>query len=119
MAMFKSTLALCSVCTPAVNRVLGTRSFRAAARVAAGSQQIGSRTSSGPIYKEGIHRSNAQKLVNKVPVIEVPSTVAVCDGGSGALGHPVEYIQLDTVSNEPAVCKYCGLRFKMGKVHHH
>lgn len=39
--------------------------------------------------------------------------VAVCDGGSGALGHPVEYIQLDTVSNAPQICKYCGLRFKM------
>jgi len=75
--------------------------------------------SSGPVYKEGIHRSNAQKLVDQVPVIEVPATVAICDGGSGALGHPVEYIQLDTVSNKPAVCKYCGLRFKMSKVHHH
>lgn len=75
--------------------------------------------SSGPTYKDGIHRSNAQKLVDEIPVIEVPGHVAVCDGGSGALGHPVEYIQLDTVSNEPAVCKYCGLRFKMGKVHHH
>jgi NADH dehydrogenase (ubiquinone) Fe-S protein 6 len=43
--------------------------------------------------------------------------VAVCDGGSGALGHPIEYIQLDTVSKAPAICKYCGLRFKMS--HHH
>lgn len=45
--------------------------------------------------------------------------VAVCDGGSGVLGHPIEYIQLDTVSNEPAVCKYCGLRYKMGAGSHH
>ena len=70
-------------------------------------------------YKDGEHRSNAEKLINEIPVIEVPATVAVCDGGSGALGHPVEYIQLDTVSNETQICKYCGLRFKMGEVHKH
>lgn len=66
-----------------------------------------------PKYTDGIHRSNAQEKISHVPVIEVDGTVAVCDGGSGALGHPIEYIQLDTVSNEPAVCKYCGLRYKM------
>jgi len=59
-----------------------------------------------------MHRSNAEELINAVPVIEVPGDTAVCDGGGGALGHPVEYIQLNTVSDEPAVCKYCGLRFK-------
>jgi NADH dehydrogenase (ubiquinone) Fe-S protein 6 len=64
-------------------------------------------------YDHGIFRSNAEKLVNQVPVIEVNGHTAVCDGGSGALGHPIEYIQLDTVSDKPAVCKYCGLRFKM------
>jgi uncharacterized Zn-finger protein len=73
----------------------------------------------GPQYNDGAHRSNAEKLVSKIPVITVNGTVAVCDGGSGALGHPVEYIQLDTVSNEPQICKYCGLRYKMGEVHHH
>ena len=72
-----------------------------------------------PQYKDGAHRSNAEELVSKVPVITVNGTVAVCDGGSGALGHPVEYIQLDTVSNKPQICKYCGLRYKMGDVHHH
>jgi len=79
----------------------------------------GSVESKHPQYQEGQHRSNAQKLVNDVPVITVDARVAVCDGGSGALGHPVEYIQLDTVSNEPQACKYCGLRFVMGEVHLH
>ena len=60
--------------------------------------------------------SDAEKLINEVPVIEVEGHVAVCDGGSGALGHPIEYIQLDTISNEPQICKYCGLRYKMA--HH-
>lgn len=78
---------------------------------------VGARAlSSGPQYKDGPHRSNAEKLVNDVPVIDVEGHVAVCDGGSGALGHPIEYIQLDTISNEPQVCKYCGLRYKMA--HH-
>lgn len=71
--------------------------------------------SSGSPYDEGKHRSNAEKLVNEIPVIEVDGYTAVCDGGGGALGHPIEYIQLDTISNEPAVCKYCGLRYKMKK----
>jgi NADH dehydrogenase (ubiquinone) Fe-S protein 6 len=70
-------------------------------------------------YEHGIHRSDAEVLINKVPVIEVAGHVAVCDGGGGALGHPVEFIQLDNVSSEPAICKYCGLRFKMKAGGHH
>lgn len=57
--------------------------------------------------------------MNSVEVIEVADVTAVCDGGGGALGHPVEYIQLNTVSNEPAVCKYCGLRFRRKADCHH
>jgi NADH dehydrogenase (ubiquinone) Fe-S protein 6 len=57
--------------------------------------------------------------VNQVSVVEVKGHVAVCDGGGGALGHPVEYIQLDTVSKSPATCKYCGLRFQMAAGSHH
>jgi NADH dehydrogenase (ubiquinone) Fe-S protein 6 len=45
--------------------------------------------------------------------------VAVCGCGSDALGHPVEYIQLDTVSKDPAACKYCGLKYKMKAGPHH
>lgn len=41
------------------------------------------------------HRSNAQELIQKVPVIEVEANVALCDGGGGATGHPIEYIQLN------------------------
>ena len=70
-------------------------------------------------YEHGIHRSDAEALINKVPVIAVAGHVAVCDGGGGALGHPVEYIQLDNVSTAPAICKYCGLRFKMKAGGHH
>lgn len=49
--------------------------------------------------------------ISRVPPIVVDGHLAVCDGGGGALGHPVEYIQLDTVSKDPQICKYCGLRY--------
>jgi NADH dehydrogenase (ubiquinone) Fe-S protein 6 len=56
--------------------------------------------------------------VNRVNVIEVEGNMAICDGGNGALGHPVEYIQLDNISSDIATCKYCGLRFKSKHAHH-
>lgn len=64
-------------------------------------------------YVGNLHRSNAQELIARVPVIEVDGHVAMCDGGGGATGHPLEYIQLDKRAGAgPATCKYCGLRFK-------
>ena len=57
--------------------------------------------------------------ISRVPPIVVNGLLAVCDGGGGALGHPLEYIQLDTVDTAPQVCKYCGLRYVKGAVHHH
>ena len=46
--------------------------------------------------------------------------MAVCDGGGGALGHPLEYIKLgkradygDDFKEEDGVpCIYCGLRYR-------
>jgi len=52
-----------------------------------------------------------QESIDMIPPIVVSGTLAKCDGGGGALGHPVEFIRLDPRSDEPAVCKYCGLRF--------
>lgn len=66
------------------------------------------------------HRSNAEALVAKVPVIEVAGTVALCDGGGGSMGHPIEYIKLDKREGHSAsVCNYCGLRYKMAAGSHH
>jgi len=48
-------------------------------------------------YPDGPFRSNAEQLIAKVPVIEVEKMFAVCTGGGGSLGHPTEYIQLNTV----------------------
>lgn len=56
--------------------------------------------------------------MNAQPIIEVDGAIAVCDGGGGALGHPIEYIKLDGRGNEPVSCIYCGLKYKM-KDHHH
>ena len=56
-----------------------------------------------------------------MPVIEVAARVALCDGGGGAMGHPIEYVQLDRKDGRSvATCGYCGLRYKMAAgAHHH
>ncbi len=66
-----------------------------------------------PQYTHGAHRSDAEEVVAQYPITEVEGTVALCDGGGGAMGHPIEYIQLNTVAEEVSECKYCGLRYKM------
>ncbi|GAB9469949.1 Nadh:ubiquinone oxidoreductase, ndufs6/13 kda subunit [Globisporangium polare] len=69
------------------------------------------------------HRSDAEQRIAQLPVVEVDGDVAVCDGGGGALGHPLEYIQLDTVKHHAVqTCKYCGVRYKQKEGshgHHH
>ncbi|CAM9326717.1 unnamed protein product [Heterosigma akashiwo] len=82
------------------------------------STQITARSFATVPYAYGLHRSNAEELIAKVAPIEVDGHIAVCDGGGGALGHPLEYIQLDTKDlTAPQTCKYCGLRY-VGKHHH-
>ena len=65
----------------------------------------------------GKHRSNGLELIKKVPVIEVEGDIAICDGGGGALGHPIEYIKVGSRGGEPVSCIYCGLRFKQKDAH--
>merc|ERR1711957_295539 len=66
------------------------------------------------IYKLGKHRSNALDLIQQVPSIKVDGDVAVCDGGGGALGHPLEYIKVGFRGGKPVSCIYCGLRYRSG-----
>lgn len=61
-------------------------------------------------YALGKFRSNALELVHQVPIIEVDGEMAICDGGGGAMGHPIEYISLE-VPGEVEYCKYCALRY--------
>ena len=56
----------------------------------------------------------------RVPVVEVDAEVAMCDGGGGATGHPIEYVKLELREGHAAVpCKYCGVRFRRRAGHHH
>eukprot|EP00474_Spongospora_subterranea_P008693 CRZ09151.1 hypothetical protein [Spongospora subterranea] len=69
-----------------------------------------------------LYPASAIDLISLVPPIAVESYTAVCDGGGGALGHPIEYIMLDTRRpNMVETCKYCGTRFvhKSKGDHHH
>lgn len=80
-------------------------------------------------YKLGKHRSNALELLQKQPVIEVEGNMAVCDGGGGALGHPLEYIKLGAradygqdgngTEEDGVACIYCGLRYRSKSSGHH
>lgn len=87
------------------------------------------------------HKSVSEDLISNVSVIEVDGNMAVCTGGTcldrrsfatatshrllvrrhpggGAMGHPIEYIQLNTTDPSiPQVCKYCGLKY-VRKGHH-
>lgn len=63
-------------------------------------------------YKLGKHRSDALSRIMDQPVIEVETDVAVCDGGGGALGHPLEYIAVGNLQGGYAACIYCGLRYR-------
>ena len=43
------------------------------------------------------HKTNAEELIHRVPVIEVDDDVVLCHGvGELAWGHPIEYITLNT-----------------------
>jgi len=55
------------------------------------------------------HRSESQSFVSQVPVAEIDGHTAICEGGGGSLGHPVEYIELNP--DEPSTCLYCGYKY--------
>ena len=57
--------------------------------------------------------------MSAAPVIEVPANVAMCDGGGGAMGHPIEFIKLELRDGAKGVaCRYCGLRYRKAAGHH-
>ena len=68
-------------------------------------------------YAKGKHRSNALDLIEKQPVIEVEGDMAVCDGGGGVLGHPLEYIKVGSNGGKPVGCIYCGLKYQQKGAH--
>ncbi|KAF8274086.1 zinc-finger domain-containing protein [Lactarius quietus] len=76
---------------------------------------------SGPRFEQTImdlqpNPLSAMELLANEPVRLVHARKAVCDGGSGPLGHPKIYINLDKPG--PRSCGYCGLRFEQVPHHH-
>ncbi|KAL5724709.1 hypothetical protein ACHQM5_007933 [Ranunculus cassubicifolius] len=67
-------------------------------------------------WMQDTSKKSPMELINEVPPIKVQGRIVACEGDSNpALGHPIEFICLDL--DEPAVCKYCGLRYYQD--HHH
>ncbi|CAA7393285.1 unnamed protein product [Spirodela intermedia] len=67
-------------------------------------------------WMQDTSKKSPMELINEVPPIKVKGRIVSCLGDLNAsLGHPIEFICLD--SSEPAVCKYCGLRYTQD--HHH
>ncbi|CAN6486630.1 unnamed protein product [Victoria cruziana] len=61
-------------------------------------------------WMQDTSRKSPMELINEVPPIKVKGRIVACEGDNNpALGHPIEFICLDL--KEPAVCKYCGLRY--------
>ncbi|KAI4322038.1 hypothetical protein L6164_021763 [Bauhinia variegata] len=84
-----------------------TRSFGAV------STQISNHTAK---WMQDTSKKSPMELINEVPPIKVEGRIVACEGDTNpALGHPIEFICLDLA--EPAVCKYCGLRYVQD--HHH
>ncbi|XP_077234896.1 NADH dehydrogenase [ubiquinone] iron-sulfur protein 6, mitochondrial-like [Tasmannia lanceolata] len=66
-------------------------------------------------WMQDTSKKSPMELINEVPPIKVDGRIVACEGDSNpALGHPIEFICLDL--KDPAVCKYCGLRYVQ---HHH
>ncbi|XVF56535.1 hypothetical protein PTKIN_Ptkin06aG0128800 [Pterospermum kingtungense] len=77
------------------------------------SSQISNHTAK---WMQDTSKKSPMELINEVPPIKVEGRIVACEGDNNpALGHPIEFICLDL--KEPAVCKYCGLRYV--QEHHH
>ncbi|KAK1327248.1 hypothetical protein QJS10_CPA01g02976 [Acorus calamus] len=68
-------------------------------------------------WMQDTSKKSPMELINEVPPIKVEGRIVACEGDTNpALGHPIEFICLDL--KEPAVCKYCGLRYVQNHHHH-
>lgn len=112
-----ATMRLCRRCVAAAPLRAGPAAAAAAARPALVSAAASARSfATNAEQASGAHRSNAETLISKVAPIEVDGDTALCNGGGGALGHPLEYIQLNL--GDVNDCKYCGLRYvRKGEAH--
>lgn len=106
-----------SMATSLLKTLTGTSSnFRSNTRSLSGVVSSEVITSHTDKWMQDTSKKSPMELINEVPPIKVEGRIAACEGDTNpALGHPIEYICLDLP--EPAVCKYCGLRFVQD--HHH
>ncbi|TRM60290.1 zinc-finger domain-containing protein [Schizophyllum amplum] len=77
---------------------------------------------SSPRFEQAIMETqpappSAMQMIAEEPIRLVEGRKAVCDGGSGPLGHPKIFINLDQPG--PRACGYCGIRFQQDPAHHH
>lgn len=64
-------------------------------------------------------RSPMDMVFEERPIPWEDTIVACWGGGDPKLGHPIEYIKLDDCTEaNPAICKYCGLRYYHSGSHH-
>ncbi|KAJ8771358.1 hypothetical protein K2173_026535 [Erythroxylum novogranatense] len=103
-------------------RTLTTKSLNLSWRTAIGSSrhlslvssQISEHTTK---WMQDTTKKSPMELINEIPPIKVDGRIVACEGDTNpALGHPIEFICLDL--KEPAVCKYCGLRYVQVNHHH-
>ncbi|TDL28429.1 hypothetical protein BD410DRAFT_780931 [Rickenella mellea] len=59
---------------------------------------------------------SAMEMIAEEPIRVVQGRKAVCDGGTGPLGHPKVFINLDKPG--PKACGYSGIRFEQDPHHH-
>ncbi|PIA58733.1 hypothetical protein AQUCO_00500581v1 [Aquilegia coerulea] len=89
------------------------RLFSLVAGGTGGGDQISNHTAK---WMQDTSKKSPMELINEVPPIKVEGRIVACEGDNNpALGHPIEFICLDL--KEPAICKYCGLRYVQD--HHH
>ncbi|XP_052198866.1 NADH dehydrogenase [ubiquinone] iron-sulfur protein 6, mitochondrial [Diospyros lotus] len=90
-------------------------SFRSLSGAVVSDEVITSHTAK---WMQDTSKKSPMELINEVPPIKVEGRIAACEGDTNpALGHPIEFICLDR--DEPAICKYCGLRYVQDHGHHH
>jgi uncharacterized Zn-finger protein len=76
--------------------------------------------SAGNRYHPAVYRVNdpgkiggVQGVMKPDEIIQVESRVVGCDGGGGALGHPLVYLKIG--GDGEIVCPYCSRRFVLAE----
>ncbi|GAA0176593.1 oxidoreductase [Lithospermum erythrorhizon] len=103
------------IATNLIKTLTSSSNFRCLSGGAVSKEIVTSHTAK---WMQDTSKKSPMELINEVPPIKVEGRIAACEGDNDpSLGHPIEYICLD--KDEPAICKYCGLRYYQDHGHHH